>query len=186
MSATRTQPETRILRAVRKRCSACERTLPATVENFGENRSRRDGLGAYCRSCAKALHKDWRDRNREHVRDEHRRAVAADPERHRRYAREWARRLPPDERRAIHANERARRYGVGGTLTAVDIGAQRERQRGRCYWCGAKIGEDYHIDHVVPFALGGTNYPTNVVITCPSCNCHKSAKHPMEWAGRLL
>jgi 5-methylcytosine-specific restriction endonuclease McrA len=76
--------------------------------------------------------------------------------------------------------------GNGGTHTAADVAAQRARQRGRCYWCHEKVGKSYHVDHVMPLALGGSNGPENIVIACISCNLRKSAKHPMDWAGRLL
>jgi 5-methylcytosine-specific restriction endonuclease McrA len=59
------------------------------------------------------------------------------------------------------------------------------RQRGRCYYCHEKVGDSYHVDHVIPLALGGGNGPENLVIACPRCNLTKYAKHPMDFAGVL-
>lgn len=44
---------------------------------------------------------------------------------------------------------------------------------GRCFYCGCLLDEDnFHIDHVIPKALGGTDY-RNVVPACPDCNMSK-------------
>lgn len=44
----------------------------------------------------------------------------------------------------------------------------------------------YHVDHVVPISLGGSDGPENLVLTCPNCNHRKHAKHPMDFAGVLF
>ena len=83
---------------------------------------------------------------------------------------------------------RARSAQAEGTHTAADIKAQYARQRGKCFWCGVKVGKAYHVDHVVPLSRGGSNWPENLVIACATCNMQKGAKLPHEWAkgGRLL
>jgi 5-methylcytosine-specific restriction endonuclease McrA len=83
-------------------------------------------------------------------------------------------------------NRRARKKGAEGTHTTDDIKAQYDRQKGKCFYCKKKVGIDYHVDHVVPLSLGGSNGPENLVIACPSCNCRKSNKHPMDFGGRML
>jgi 5-methylcytosine-specific restriction endonuclease McrA len=85
---------------------------------------------------------------------------------------------------ARESNRRARKAGNGGTYRAADTAAQHERQHGRCYWCGKRLLK-YHVDHVIPVALGGSNDPANLVVACPACNQSKNAKHPMDWAGVL-
>jgi 5-methylcytosine-specific restriction endonuclease McrA len=91
-----------------------------------------------------------------------------------------------DERAALQRGRRARLRGSPGRHTVADVAAQRTRQKGRCYWCGVKVGRHYQVDHVMPTALGGSNGPENLVISCVACNLAKNAKHPMDWAGRLL
>jgi 5-methylcytosine-specific restriction endonuclease McrA len=92
---------------------------------------------------------------------------------------------------ARERNRKARKRAAPGSHTAADIEAQYERQHGLCFWrkvhsdCLVKLGDDYHVDHVVPLALGGSNGPENLVLACPSCNLSKNAKHPMDWAGTL-
>ena len=53
-----------------------------------------------------------------------------------------------------------------------------------CYWCGSV--EVAHVDHVMPFALGGPAVPSNEVPSCSDCNLKKSAKHPLVWIAELI
>ena len=91
----------------------------------------------------------------------------------------------PEKKLAVNRNRRARLCGNGGTHTAADVWAQYKRQNGKCYWCREKL-DSYHVDHVVPIVLGGSNGPENLVVACPACNLAKGSKHPMEYAGRLF
>lgn len=92
----------------------------------------------------------------------------------------------PEKCRSYKRARRAREYNAPGNYTKSDVLAQYDRQRGRCFWCNAKVGEDYHADHVIPLSKGGGNGPENIVVACPRCNQTKNAKHPMDFAGVLL
>ncbi len=59
-------------------------------------------------------------------------------------------------------------------------------QNGKCWWCGGKLEDDYHIDHRIPLAKGGTNKLNNLCASCPTCNLKKSDRFPWEFNGRLL
>ena len=87
--------------------------------------------------------------------------------------------------RAGRARRRARAAESGGTYGAGDVLAQYDRQRGRCFWCKSRVGETYHVDHVIPISKGGSNGPENIVVSCRACNLKKAAQHPMDFAGRL-
>jgi len=99
----------------------------------------------------------------------------------------------PESYLACGRNRDARKMNTPGRHTAADIAAQLHRQRGKCYWqatdeCKARrgnLGYKYHVDHVVPLFLGGSNGPENLVIACPSCNMSKGSLHPMDFAGVL-
>jgi 5-methylcytosine-specific restriction endonuclease McrA len=84
-------------------------------------------------------------------------------------------------------NRRARVKEAEGSHTAADVRAIFERQRGLCASCGAKLLKSgagkYHVDHIMPIAKGGTNWPENLQCLCPTCNRSKSAKLPDEWAA---
>jgi 5-methylcytosine-specific restriction endonuclease McrA len=77
-------------------------------------------------------------------------------------------------------NREARVRANGGTHTAKDIQIQYDLQEGECFYCGKTLGDRYHVDHVMPVSLGGSNGPENLVIACPRCNIRKGAKHPDE------
>ena len=106
-------------------------------------------------------------------------------EEQRAYTRAWHA-AHPEESRAQCRNRRARLVAATGHHTAADVAAQRTRQKGCCYYCGEQTGRHYHVDHVVPLSLGGSNGPENLVIACASCNLRTNAKHPMDFGGRLF
>mmetsp|Transcript_17837 Transcript_17837/g.35963 ORF Transcript_17837/g.35963 Transcript_17837/m.35963 type:complete len:93 (-) Transcript_17837:565-843(-) len=54
----------------------------------------------------------------------------------------------------------------------------------QCYYCGKRVrkvdwssnynGKDLAtVDHVVPLARGGTDHPSNLVVSCKPCNVKK-------------
>lgn len=94
------------------------------------------------------------------------------------------RRKHPEKWRTYRIQRTARENGAEGTLTPIDIKAQYDQQNGRCHWCGEPVGNQYHVDHVIPLSRGGTNYPSNIVIACPPCNLSRNNKLPDEWEGR--
>ena len=99
----------------------------------------------------------------------------------------------PEKISAQGSNRRARKKNAEGRHTAADIQAIFEKQQGLCSNCQTKLfksgAEKHHVDHIMPLALGGSNWPSNLQCLCPFCNLSKGAKHPYEWAkqqGRLL
>ena len=104
----------------------------------------------------------------------------ANPERYSESQRK-SRRSHPDTRRANDARRRARKRGNEACLNAEDIKAQYAAQEGKCFYCGADLPADYHVDHFVPLVLGGPSKRENIRIACPSCNTSKSTKHPSEF-----
>lgn len=99
----------------------------------------------------------------------------------------------PEKQASITRNYRARKRSAGGTHTALDIARILGRQRGLCANCETELFKSgkkkYHVDHIMPLARGGSNWPINLQCLCPTCNLSKNAKDPIEWAqqnGRLL
>lgn len=119
----------------------------------------------------------WKERSRR-WREEHLEQAKANNKR-------WAE-AHPENIATISRNRKARELSADGSHTAEDIKAQYERQKGKCYYCGERVGTKYHVDHVIPLASGGSNSPENLVISCPTCNLSKGPKHPQDFCGRLL
>lgn len=93
---------------------------------------------------------------------------------------EWQRKnlekclISDQKRRAIKANSK----GV------VSVGLRDKLfklQRGKCACCGEPLGKNYHMDHIMPLALGGTNTDDNIQLLRQICNNQKHAKHPVDF-----
>ena len=63
-------------------------------------------------------------------------------------------------------------------LGAEGIAIVSAKSNGLCFWCGGPSGK-FTIDHIIPTVCGGTDDPSNLVLSCRSCNCAKSAKSPI-------
>lgn len=50
-----------------------------------------------------------------------------------------------------------------------------EKQRGQCAMCGKKDAA-WHLDHIIPRALGGSEEEFNFQVLCAFCNASKGAK----------
>lgn len=51
------------------------------------------------------------------------------------------------------------------------------RAHHRCEYCRAPqevAAIQYHLEHIIPESLGGTDEPENLALACPTCNAHKS------------
>ena len=88
----------------------------------------------------------------------------------------------PDIRRAARMSYEARKRNADGRFSASDIEALRFRQSLLCNGCLSDLtATGYHIDHIMPLSLGGSNRPDNLQLLCPTCNHRKHSKHPEEW-----
>lgn len=96
------------------------------------------------------------------------------------------RRSNPNKIRARGARYRTSGRNGSGEVIAEDIHNQYKFQKGLCWWCSKSVGDEYHVDHVIPLSRGGKNTPENIVISCPPCNHQKNNKLPHEWNGRLF
>lgn len=188
-----------------KTCTKCSEEK--TLSDFHKNRSLKDGLQKICKTCMKKYNdahylankdaklqksKNWYSQNagRKHETQSVWRQKNKDIDRANH--REW-RLKNPDSVIASMANRRARKAEAGGTYNASDIKKLFGLQNGKCAACCIKLIRSgagrFHIDHIMPIALGGSNWPHNLQLLCPTCNYKKHAKDPIDWAnqnGRLL
>ena len=57
---------------------------------------------------------------------------------------------------------------------------------GRCAYCGKKLtDETFHVDHILPRCLGGSDAFGNLIASCSDCNYAKRGMHPHEWVEKL-
>jgi 5-methylcytosine-specific restriction endonuclease McrA len=101
--------------------------------------------------------------------------------------REWNE-AHPEATRARGRNYRARLNSAEGSHTGAEIKALFKTQRGRCAYfahCGTSLKGGYHADHIRPLARGGSNWITNIQLTCEACNNKKRAIDPVEYARRI-
>jgi len=82
----------------------------------------------------------------------------------------------------IHVqNRRARKRANGGFISKDLPSKLFKLQKGKCPCCKKPLGKKYHLDHIVPLALGGPNSDDNMQLLRASCNLQKHAKHPIDF-----
>lgn len=99
-------------------------------------------------------------------------------------------RLNNPEKSVIKTHKRRfNKINNGGAFTSSDIDRIMILQQSKCVYCQNElivIGKGkYHIDHIMPLHLGGSNYPENLQLLCPKCNLSKCAKHPDEYESMI-
>ncbi|SRR6266581_770639 len=87
-----------------------------------------------------------------------------------------------DHIKSYHHKLRAHKRSSEGTYTAQDIQNLFKGQKGKCALCKQRLVK-YEVDHIIPLSRGGSNWPYNLQLLCPSCNRHKSNKLPHEFNG---
>ena len=132
----------------------------------------------------KARVKAWRLARPDEARFNKQASYAANKEIVKQRVREWCA-ANPEATRSRGRNYRARFKGAEGSHTGDNIKTLFIKQRGRCIYCNVKLGSSYHVDHIVPLARGGSNWPSNLQLTCDKCNNRKRATDPIIFAQRL-
>lgn len=151
--------------------------------------------------------KKWAEKNKEKVRKIKREHYERNASEVKRKAAEWGKRNPEKvalkgklyrlkNRERVNAYARNRRSRVSdadGYHCDSDILKMLSNQDWKCANCKIDLSldgpEKYHVDHIMPLFLGGSNWPENLQCLCPKCNLAKGAKDPIDWAsenGRLL
>lgn len=87
----------------------------------------------------------------------------------------------PSANRIHKQNRRSRKIENGGVLSKGLTEKLFKLQRGKCPCCGEPLGDDYHLDHKMPLALGGANEDWNMQLLRAICNMQKHAKHPIDF-----
>lgn len=163
------------------RCPKCKEAKPHNPNHFSRGPGI-SGLKSWCQTCCQAEYHGKGEHYRAIKRARH--AVRAVEQKEHLY--EQGKRWREENREAYNAHmragkarRRARLLSAGGTYTRHDVARLLIAQKKQCWWCECRLA-DYHVDHRIPLARGGSNDASNLVISCPTCNRKKSAKMPWE------
>lgn len=141
--------------------------------NSDKIKVRRAAWGKANRAKLNASNAAWAERNAEKVRAKNKAHMQKNPDLYRIY----------------RQNRRSRKLASGGALSAGLAGKLLRLQKGKCACCGQPLGNKYHLDHIMPLALGGANTDGNMQLLRAKCNQKKGSKHPivfMQSRGFLL
>jgi hypothetical protein len=186
-----------------KVCQHCGRAKPSTPAYYDSNKYCPDALRGWCLECVSGFMssrlKARRSRGHQHQvllpKNKQGRATATHPAQEKRRQHEPAEVAFPEyvfperpndpwprkKRNRVVLPRNVRALATPGDNTRDEVRALYEGQGGLCLWCKTPVGNNYHIDHIVPLSRGGSNWPENLCITCPTCNISKGARLPQEW-----
>ncbi len=79
---------------------------------------------------------------------------------------------------------------AGGFFIEGDIQAMYEAQSAQCYYCKCYLLDHknkprFEIEHLIPLADKGTNWPDNIALSCKKCN-QKKGDNPEGWFWSFL
>jgi 5-methylcytosine-specific restriction endonuclease McrA len=95
-------------------------------------------------------------------------------------SRRW-REANQDKKRVCDQRNKALRKGAEGYFTADDVEKIRHAQKDKCACCKTKLNGGGQLDHIIPVARGGSNWPRNLQWLCDTCNRSKWHKVPEEF-----
>lgn len=92
-----------------------------------------------------------------------------------------------DKTQVHDQNKRARKLNnVGsGKLSSGLAKTLYAKQNGCCVYCKVRfVSKEYHLDHIMPLALGGAHADENIQLLCANCNLSKHDTHPDVYMRR--
>lgn len=182
-----------VTESISKTCSSCKETKP--IFEFSKRSDRPCGIVAECKLCMKKRYQDWRKKNPDKRKQINDRWIQNNPDRPRQLAKEWGdknreqkrnnySRWARDNIKYLRIKSLNRRLIIKerGKLSTDIVIKLLKLQKGKCACCHSDITKStFHVDHIMPIALGGSNTDNNVQILCASCNYSKHAKHPVDF-----
>lgn len=165
----------------------------------GHYELRRVDNGA-CLSCMKEraskYYKKYYKENQEKLKEKTRKYILENKDKHIEYMQEWRTNNPNYSKEYMSKNKlkykaynslrRSRLKNADGRHTDKDIENLFILQNGVCVGCDGDLKIlSFHIDHKQPISKGGSNWPYNLQLLCPTCNLRKSDKDYNEWLIEL-
>jgi 5-methylcytosine-specific restriction endonuclease McrA len=168
-----------------KTCSKCGEVK--ALSEFYKHKSCSQGVRPECKVCHKNHNADykvgWYVENKERILSVNARWHRANKDRHADMNRSWHKNNTL-KIRANRQRRRARKAEAAGDHTAEQLQARFDYHGNKCVYCNST--EDLHADHQIPLSRGGTNFASNMVPACASCNISKGAKTPIEFADHTF
>lgn len=124
--------------------------------------------------------KQWVDQNKDRVREYKLGYRMANLFSIRQKAREFIK-ANHDRLKFVYKANKAKRRAAGKKVSPSEIQTILKSQQYKCVACRVNIRSHFHLDHILPIALGGTNERTNLQCLCQTCNLSKSKKHPIDF-----
>jgi 5-methylcytosine-specific restriction endonuclease McrA len=162
-------------------CTKCSRSLPISMFHSNGNNTKRPSCNRCDSKRSRAYHAKNRQKSLTAQAAYRARLGEAWKERHR----EWRLANPDYYERNLErmrhngrvkaAARRARQRAVPNER--IDPTIVFERSFGMCGICGKAVDvTDFHVDHIIPLALGGSHVYENVQAAHPVCNARKGAR----------
>ena len=171
-----------------KTCVRCSQLL--SLENFGKNRSRKDGLTTYCKPCISEVKKVFYQTNRSKLLARGAAYRNANSHKLESYHREYYRKnaelckyrikkwQAANKEKLIAYNSK-RRLLVKSNLFFVSSKELSRLLEEKCAYC--KEAKSDSIDHIIPVSRGGSHSIGNLIGSCTPCNSKKRDKTIMEF-----
>lgn len=170
-----------------KSCTKCG--VPKPLTDFHRDPRNRDGRQGQCKTCRNAVSVRWQQKNRKKTQAACRRWREGHPNMVRAYSKKYwaenkeackARRaewMTPELNSYYLRLRRDRKRGAEGHHTLVQLRDRIAFYGGLCWMCGSEADT---IDHVIPLAKRGTEWPANLRPACRQCNSRKGVKESLS------
>lgn len=179
---------------IKKLCTKCK--VEKDSAEFSVDKTKIDGLYSQCKKCKGEINSRWHFKNQKKIKESKKaryclhKVEILNKTRQRRLenpqlfsARSKQYYYKNHERNLIANRIKCsnRRTKLHGNLSKDLITKLFQLQRGKCACCSEPLGIDYHLDHIMPLALGGENEDCNMQLLKSTCNHQKHAKHPLKF-----
>ena len=122
----------------------------------------------------------YRQKNKESILQKEQERKLKDKAKYLQRARDYAKKYP-DKVNARSSERRAKRKNQAGIVSKNIIEKLKKLQKGKCPCCKRPLGDNYHLDHIVPLSLGGKHEDSNLQLLIANCNQQKYNKHPIDF-----
>lgn len=189
-------------------CKICNLEKPLTLEYYALN-PRKSKFMLHCIECKRKQFRDWyyknheeqkkrcaawHEQNRERSHLQNKKWRTANREKRNEITRKsWARHREKRIKEAVSWGQknkkarlaiaqayRARTMNAEGRFTKEEFQQRITEQNNLCFYCGCELIVPV-AEHKIPLVRGGTNYISNIVASCASCNSSKGKKTDHEF-----